>query len=165
MFADNGELTAPYTTVPAQAKMTGLELIGVLFCIYLLWLVGSVVFDLIYTCYLGKVLGRTLNVKKLGEWAGKFIAPGTFLIQAFPNTVLTFKPMLRHFGSSYVAPAKVTLRLSSHETFSVIVKVEELFALLPSGNVLKRETCLRLSVPLVGAARASRLTFSRERND
>lgn len=44
-------------------------MIGLIFCVYLFWIIGNAVFDLIYTCYLGKMLGRTINVRKLGDWA------------------------------------------------------------------------------------------------
>lgn len=48
---------------------TGLEIVGLLFCIYLVWTVLSAVFNLLYTCYIGKLLGRAIDVKKLGPWA------------------------------------------------------------------------------------------------
>lgn len=50
--------------------MSVFEVIGFLFCLYLAWTVLSTVFTLIYTCYVGKLLGRSINVKKLGPWAG-----------------------------------------------------------------------------------------------
>ncbi len=53
--------------------MSGLEVIGLLFCLYLLWSITSALFNLVYTCYLGNALGRSLNVKTLGTWAGEFI--------------------------------------------------------------------------------------------
>jgi hypothetical protein len=54
--------------------MSALEVIGFLFCIYLLWSIVSALFNLLYTCYLGNALGRSIDVKKLGSWAGEFIA-------------------------------------------------------------------------------------------
>lgn len=51
--------------------MSGLELVGLFFCFYLLWTILSAAFNLFYTCYLGNALGRSINVKKLGDWAGK----------------------------------------------------------------------------------------------
>lgn len=53
--------------------MSGLEVIGLLFCLYLFWSITSALFNLFYTCYLGNALGRSLNVKTLGTWAGEFI--------------------------------------------------------------------------------------------
>lgn len=49
--------------------MSGLELVGLFFCFYLLWTILSAAFNLFYTCYLGNALGRSINVKKLGDWA------------------------------------------------------------------------------------------------
>ncbi|KZS14391.1 Estradiol 17-beta-dehydrogenase 12 [Daphnia magna] len=49
--------------------MSALEVIGLLFCLYLLWSIVSALFNLLYTCYLGNALGRSINVKKLGSWA------------------------------------------------------------------------------------------------
>lgn len=49
--------------------MSGLEVIGLLFCLYLFWSITSALFNLFYTCYLGNALGRSLNVKTLGTWA------------------------------------------------------------------------------------------------
>ncbi|EFX71828.1 hypothetical protein DAPPUDRAFT_231480 [Daphnia pulex] len=49
--------------------MSALEVIGFLFCIYLLWSIVSALFNLLYTCYLGNALGRSIDVKKLGSWA------------------------------------------------------------------------------------------------
>ena len=51
--------------------MSILEVIGLLFCLYLAWIVLSAVFSLVYTCFVGKLLGRSIDVKKLGPWAGK----------------------------------------------------------------------------------------------
>jgi len=50
---------------------TALEVVGLLFCLYFVWNVVSAVCNLLYTCYIGKVLGRAIDVKKLGPWAGK----------------------------------------------------------------------------------------------
>lgn len=63
--------------------MSGLEILGLLLCLYVLWSVASALFDLLYTCYLGHAIGRAINVKKLGSWAGEFNAPSSFL----PSTV------------------------------------------------------------------------------
>lgn len=54
--------------------MSALEVIGFVFCLYLLWSIVSALFNLLYTCYLGNALGRSIKVKKLGSWAGEFIA-------------------------------------------------------------------------------------------
>jgi len=48
---------------------TALEVVGLLFCLYFVWNVVSAVCNLLYTCYIGKVLGRAIDVKKLGPWA------------------------------------------------------------------------------------------------
>lgn len=63
--------------------MSALEVIGLFFCLFLLWSIVRALFNLIYTCYLGKALGRSVDVKKLGSWAGEFIA-----------LVLNFRPSL-----------------------------------------------------------------------
>jgi len=62
-------LLAKNVTNYFQLKMSGLEVIGLLFCLYLVWSVLSAVITLIYTCYVGKLLGRSIDVKKLGPWA------------------------------------------------------------------------------------------------
>lgn len=54
--------------------MSALEVIGLFFCLYLLWNIVSALFNLLYTCYLGKALGRSIDVQKLGSWAGEFVA-------------------------------------------------------------------------------------------
>ena len=54
--------------------MSALEVIGLVFCLYLLWSIVSALFNLLYTCYLVNALGRSINVKKLGSWAGEFVA-------------------------------------------------------------------------------------------
>lgn len=66
--------TGWYYGCESQRKMSALEVIGFLFCIYLLWSIVSALFNLLYTCYLGNALGRSIDVKRLGSWAGEFIA-------------------------------------------------------------------------------------------
>ena len=62
-------------------------MIGLLFCLYLLWSITSAIWSLLYTCYLGNALGRSLNVKTLGTWAGEFIG-------LVPTQVLFYRLLL-----------------------------------------------------------------------
>ena len=51
---------------------SALEVIGLIVTIYVLWWFVSAVWNLLYTCYIGSALGRSINVRKLGSWAGQF---------------------------------------------------------------------------------------------
>lgn len=66
--------------------MSALEVIGLLFCLYLLWSIVSALFNLFYTCYLGNALGRSIDVRKLGSWAGEFVA---LVLNVAPHSYLT----------------------------------------------------------------------------
>jgi len=48
---------------------SALEVIGLIVTIYVLWWFVSAVWNLLYTCYIGSALGRSINVRKLGSWA------------------------------------------------------------------------------------------------
>lgn len=81
--------------------MSALEVIGLLFCLYLLWSIVSALFNLLYTCYLGNALGRSINVKKLGSWAGEFIAPDPHIF----SLVIVAHLSVGHNGS-FLFPAE-----------------------------------------------------------
>ena len=51
--------------------MTGLEVVGLVFLFYLVASVVRALFNLLYTCYIGNALGRAIDVKQLGSWAGE----------------------------------------------------------------------------------------------
>jgi len=48
---------------------SGLEVVGLLFVFYVLWRLTVVIWNLLYTCFIGHAFGQALNVRKLGSWA------------------------------------------------------------------------------------------------
>lgn len=55
-----------------RMSWSGLEVVGLLFVFYVLWRLTVVIWNLLYTCFIGHAFGQALNVRKLGSWAGKF---------------------------------------------------------------------------------------------
>jgi len=48
---------------------SGLEVIGFIVTVYVLWCLVSAFWNLLYTCCVGSTLGRAINVRGLGSWA------------------------------------------------------------------------------------------------
>ena len=58
----------------AKMSWSGLEVIGFIVTVYVLWCLVSAFWNLLYTCCVGSTLGRAINVRGLGSWAGTFIS-------------------------------------------------------------------------------------------
>jgi 17beta-estradiol 17-dehydrogenase / very-long-chain 3-oxoacyl-CoA reductase len=48
---------------------SGLEVIGLIVTVYVMWCIVGAVWNLLYTCYIGSALGRAIDVRRLGSWA------------------------------------------------------------------------------------------------
>ena len=54
-----------------KMSWSGLEVIGLIVTVYVMWCIVGAVWNLLYTCYIGSALGRAIDVRRLGSWAGQ----------------------------------------------------------------------------------------------
>ena len=123
--------------------MSALEVIGLVFCLYLLWSIVSALFNLLYTCYLGNALGRSINVKKLGSWAGEFVALNFLpLISQLCLWVTTVHFLIQLFPCANQKESFVRYESPVNESCSVIYFRKQTGKIQVTAKILFSPTCL-----------------------